>query len=76
MYLRTTTRKNKDGSSVRYLQLAHNERDPETGVPKAKVIYSFGRADEVDTQALRRLVQSIGRFLEPEEVVQTLHALY
>ena len=28
MYLRTTPRKNKDGSVVRYLQLAHNTWDP------------------------------------------------
>lgn len=70
MYLRTTTRKNKDGSTVQYVQLAHNERDPETGVPKAKVVYSFGRADQVDVQALRRLVQSICRFLDPEDVAR------
>ena len=30
MYLRTTKRKNKDGSVVQYYQLAHNERHPET----------------------------------------------
>jgi len=28
MYVRTTPRKNKDGSVVRYLQLAHNTWDP------------------------------------------------
>jgi hypothetical protein len=28
MYLRTTRRKNKDGSVVEYVQLAHNYRDP------------------------------------------------
>ena len=33
VYLRETRRVNKDGSVVRYLQLAHNERHPRTGVP-------------------------------------------
>ena len=69
MYLRETRRTNKDGSVVAYLQLAHNERHPVTGSPVAKVIHNFGRADKVDREALRRLVASIGRFLEPAEAV-------
>src|SRR5450755_1183303 len=69
MYLRETRRTNKDGSVVRYLQLAHNERHPVSGVPAAKVIYNFGRAENVDRAALARLVASISRFLEPEEAV-------
>ncbi len=69
MYLRETWRTNKDGSVVRYLQLAHNERHPVSGVPAAKVIYNFGRAENVDRAALARLVASISRFLEPEEAV-------
>jgi hypothetical protein len=43
-----------------------SQRHPETGVPQAKIIHNFGRADQVDTDALR-LVSSISRFLEPEE---------
>ena len=54
---------------VRYLQLAHNERHPDTGNPVAKVIHSFGRAEQVDRAALARLVSSISRFLTPEEAV-------
>jgi len=69
VYLRETRRVNKDGSVVRYLQLAHNERHPRTGSPVAKVIHNFGRADRVDRQALARLVASISRFLEPEQAV-------
>src|SRR3954463_14636859 len=60
---------NRDGSVVRYLALAHNERHPRTGSPVAKVIHNFGRADKVDRQALARLVASIPRFLEPEQAV-------
>jgi len=69
VYLRETRRTNKDGSVVSYLQLAHNERHPVTGSPVAKVIHNFGRADKVDREALRRLVASISRFLEPGEAV-------
>jgi Transposase DDE domain len=67
MYLRETQRRNADGSVVSYLALAHNERDRRTGTPRAKVIHNFGRADQVDRQALARLVRSIGRYLDPAE---------
>jgi hypothetical protein len=67
MYLRQTRRTNRDGSVVSYLQLAHNERHPDTGAPTAKVIHNFGRADKVDREALSRLVSSISRFLTPEQ---------
>ena len=66
MYLRETRRRNKDGSTVSYLQLAHNERHPVSGAPTAKVIHSFGRADTVDRAGLARLVSSISRFVDPE----------
>jgi len=69
MYLRESRRTNRDGSVVRYLQLAHNERHPTSGQPVAKVIHSFGRAELVDRAALARLVTSISRFLTPEEAV-------
>jgi hypothetical protein len=69
MYLRETRRTNRDGSVVAYLQLAHNERHPDTGTPVARVIHSFGRADTVDRDALARLVASISRFLTPEQAV-------
>ena len=39
-----------------YLQLAHNERHPDTGTPTAKVIHNFGRAEQVDREGLERLV--------------------
>ena len=69
MYLRETRRTNRDGSVVAYLQLAHNERHPETGNSVAKVIHNFGRAEQVDRQALTRLVSSISRFLTPEQAM-------
>jgi hypothetical protein len=54
---------------VSYLQLAHNERHPDTGTPTAKVIHNFGRADSVDRAGLARLVTSISRFLDPADAV-------
>jgi transposase len=67
MYVRTIQRRNKDGSVARYVQLAHNVRLPGRRNPVAQVIHSFGREDELDRQALARLVRSISRFLEPGE---------
>ena len=66
MYLRSTPRKNKDGSTVRYLQLAHNVWDPQAKRSKAQVIYNFGREDEMSRAAIERLVASLSRFLAPE----------
>ena len=60
-YLRETRRTNRDGSVVSYLQLAHNERDAETGNPVAKVMHNFGRAELVDREALARLVSGLCR---------------
>ena len=61
MYLRSTKRKNKDGSVVEYFQLAHNERHPVTRKPVAKIIHTFGRADDLDREQLVRLCRSIAR---------------
>ena len=72
MYLRETRRRNRDGSTVSYLQLAHNVRHPESGSPVAQVIHKFGRADRVDREGLRRLVASISRFLEPADTAGTV----
>jgi Transposase DDE domain len=73
VYLRETKRRNRDGSTVSYLQLAHSERHPVTGVPSAKVIHNFGRAETVDRDALARLVASISRFLDPQQAIAAAH---
>jgi transposase len=69
MYLRTTQRRNGDGSTVRYVQLAHNRRVE--GVTQAEVLVNFGREDLLDVAGLRRLVSSINRYLgdEPADLV-------
>jgi len=61
MYLRTTQRKNADGSIVRYVQLAHNRRVD--GATQAEVLVNLGREDRLDREGLRRLVVSINRYL-------------
>jgi len=66
MYVRVTPRRNKDGSEVRYLQLAHNTWDPAAKRSKVQVIYNFGREDTANRQALERLVASVTRFLDPD----------
>jgi Transposase DDE domain len=69
MYVRTIQRRNKDGSVVRYLQLAHNVRPAPGKQPVARVIHSFGREDRLDREALARLVRSLTRFLEPDQAL-------
>jgi IS4 transposase len=59
------TRRNKDGTPVRYLQLTHNEWDPATKTSRPKVLHSFGREDQLDRDAIKRLVTSLTRLLDP-----------
>lgn len=70
MYVRTIKRKNKDGSIVEYVQLAHNSRHPEKGYSRAEVIYSFGRRDQLDVEAIKQLISSLSRFISPEEALE------
>lgn len=68
MYLRTTRRQNKDGSTVAYYQLAHNHWNPETKRSKVEVLCNFGRADTLDRNALVRLCRSIARVCDVEVI--------
>jgi Transposase DDE domain len=69
MYLRATPRQNKDGSVVRYLQLAHNVWDSAAKRSKVQVVYNFGREDQANRAALERLVASVSRFLDPDQAL-------
>jgi hypothetical protein len=73
VYVKTTKRENKSGT-VRYLHLAHNEWDPIKGRAVPKVLFTFGREDELDREAVRRLVASLSRLLEPGEALATTAA--
>ncbi|HEY0194663.1 MAG TPA: IS1634 family transposase, partial [Kofleriaceae bacterium] len=64
MYLRATRRHNRDGSTVAYYALAESVWNPEAKRREARVVHSFGRADQVDRAALERLVNSINRVLD------------
>ena len=65
MFVRAATRRNKDGTAVRYLQLVHNEWDPATKSAKMRVLHNFGREDQVDRAAIERLAGSLCRLLDP-----------
>jgi hypothetical protein len=65
VHVRTATRRNSDGTPVRYLQLAHNEWDAATKTSRPRVLYSFGREDQLDRSVIERLVASLCRLLEP-----------
>jgi hypothetical protein len=69
MYLRTTSRRAADGTTVRYLQLAHNVWDSATRRSTVRVLYHFGREDQLDRDAIRRLIGSLGRALPPGEAL-------
>src|SRR4051794_9113587 len=70
MYLRTTARRNKDGTLVRYLALAHNRRID--GATQAQVLLNLGREDRLDPDGLRRLVGLVNRYLgEPDPTAGT-----
>lgn len=49
-----------------YLQLAHNEWDPTAKTARTKVLYSFGRADQLDRPAIERLIAALTRVVGVE----------
>jgi hypothetical protein len=64
MYLRITQRHNRDGSSVTYYALAESVWNPDEKRREARVVHSFGRADQLERAELERLVKSINRVLD------------
>ncbi len=65
MYLRTV----KSGRHE-YVQACHNYREGGSGPSRTRVLFSFGRKDQLDLEALRRLVSSISRYLNPAEAAE------
>lgn len=65
MFLREVRRRNKNGTQVSYLQLVHNQWDAAAQASRTKILYSFGRTDQVDPAAIERLIASLSRLLDP-----------
>ena len=65
MYIRTTQRQNRDGSIVRYLQLAESVWDPDKQRSQTRIVYNLGREEDLDVEAMRRLAKSILRVACP-----------
>ncbi len=63
--MRRTQRRNKDGSTVSYLALAHNEKVD--GVSQTRVLVNLGREDRLDPAGLRRLISSLARHLGDDD---------
>ncbi|MER6076188.1 hypothetical protein ABT187_47155, partial [Streptomyces sp. NPDC001817] len=49
--------------------LAHNEWDPVKGRAVPKLLFTFGREDDLDREAVKRLVASLSRLLEPGDAL-------
>lgn len=62
MHLRTTRTNHRQ-----YVQLVHNYWDPKSRQSRSRILCHFGPRDELDLDALRRLIQSLARYLPPEE---------
>ena len=59
MYLRQSTQKRADGSTLRHLQIAENVWDPAKKRSRVRILYNCGRADDPKaTERLRRLARS------------------
>jgi hypothetical protein len=69
MYLRVTQRRNQDGSTVAYYALAENTWNAVAKRSEAQIVHNFGRADQVDREGLKRLVDSINRVLDQGDAV-------
>jgi hypothetical protein len=65
MFLREVKRRNKNGTQASYLQLVHNQWDPAARASRTRILYSFGRTDQVERAAIQRLIASLSRLLDP-----------
>lgn len=72
MFVRETISKRKGSADVTYLHLAHNVWDPERKVTQTRILHSFGRKDQLDLEAVRRLVKSLSSYLPPSEQLSLL----
>jgi hypothetical protein len=60
-----------DGRTVGYLRLAHNEWDPVAKASRTKVLYSFGREDELQRLHLGTFTGPAGSCCQRTELTAT-----
>ena len=70
MYVRCVTSQTKSGP-VEYVQLCHNVYDKKRKRSQPKLIYSFGRKDQLDYEGIQRLIHSLVRYL-PQDSADVL----
>jgi transposase len=70
MYLRASTRTNRDGTTVTYLQLAENRWNSEKRRSEARIICTLGRADGKGQERLKQLAASIRRHASVETIAE------
>ena len=68
MFLRTVSRKNRDGSKVSYLQIVENHWNQEKQVSRTRIVCTLGRVDGKGSSKLRQLAASIRKRLSLEEL--------
>jgi hypothetical protein len=68
MYLRTTRQRRQHGPDALDYQLAENDYHQERRRSETRVISTFGRADQVDPEGLRRLAQSLLRVANDDRI--------
>jgi hypothetical protein len=71
MFLREVKRQNKNGTQASYLQLVHNQWDPAARASRTRILYSFGRTDQLERAAIQRLIASLSRLLDPATAFTT-----
>jgi len=73
MYLRATTQKRRDGSTIKHYQLAESVWNREKKRSEPRIVHNFGRVDDpAAVEQLRKLAQSILRRIAPEDLLSGL----
>ena len=66
MFCRTKIRRNKDGTTVEYLQIVESVR--QEGKIRQRIICTLGRLDELKDRDITRLAESLQRFTKEKDV--------
>ena len=73
MYLRATTQKRQDGSTIKHYQIAESVWNREKKRSEPRIVHNFGRVDDpAAVEQLRKLARSILRRIAPEDLLSEL----